>query len=115
VIPNFVWPTVQFSRSDEAGAGGDSAGVVSRARQTGAGRSLKTQQRVCEAREAEASRAARFVQARSTFLRPPALSSRPTVPIRLPRKEVIQPHLPVRLPCYDFTPITSPTFDGSLP
>jgi hypothetical protein len=49
VIPNFVWPTVQFSRSDEASAGGDSAGVVSRARQTGAGRSLKTQQRVCEA------------------------------------------------------------------
>src|SRR5688572_17522308 len=31
------------------------------------------------------------------------------------RKEVIQPHLPVRLPCYDFTPVTSPTFDGSLP
>ena len=30
------------------------------------------------------------------------------------RKEVIQPHLPVRLPCYDFTPITDPTFDGSL-
>ena len=23
-------------------------------------------------------------------------------------KEVIQPHLPVRLPCYDFTPVTSP-------
>jgi hypothetical protein len=33
----------------------------------------------------------------------------------IPRKEVIQPHLPVRLPCYDFTPITEPTFDGSLP
>ena len=33
----------------------------------------------------------------------------------LPRKEVIQPHLPVRLPCYDFTPITNPTFNGSLP
>ena len=33
----------------------------------------------------------------------------------LPRKEVIQPHLPVRLPCYDFTPVTGPTFDGSLP
>ena len=31
----------------------------------------------------------------------------------LPRKEVIQPHLPVRLPCYDFVPITSPTFDRS--
>ena len=32
----------------------------------------------------------------------------------LPRKEVIQPHLPVRLPCYDFVPITNPTFDGYL-
>ena len=31
------------------------------------------------------------------------------------RKEVIQPHLPVRLPCYDLVPIASPTFDGSLP
>ncbi len=30
------------------------------------------------------------------------------------RKEVIQPHLPVRLPCYDFVPIASPTFDRSL-
>ena len=27
------------------------------------------------------------------------------------RKEVIQPHLPIRLPCYDFTPIIKPTFD----
>ena len=26
------------------------------------------------------------------------------------RKEVIQPHLPIRLPCYDLTPITEPTF-----
>ena len=31
------------------------------------------------------------------------------------RKEVIQPHLPVRLPCYDLVLITDPTFDGSLP
>jgi len=31
------------------------------------------------------------------------------------RKEVIQPHLPVRLPCYDLVLITSPTFDDSLP
>jgi hypothetical protein len=30
------------------------------------------------------------------------------------RKEVIQPHLPVRLPCYDFVLIAGPTFDGSL-
>ena len=34
--------------------------------------------------------------------------------VKLLRKEVIQPHLPVRLPCYDFTPIANPTFDGSL-
>ena len=27
------------------------------------------------------------------------------------RKEVIQPHLPIRLPCYDLAPITTPTFD----
>src|SRR3954470_21130280 len=55
------------------------------------GRSLKTQQRV------------KMRTSRSTlFLR------------NLPRKEEIQPQLPLRLPCYDFTPITSPTFDGSL-
>ena len=33
----------------------------------------------------------------------------------IPRKEVIQPQLPLRLPCYDFTPIIDPTFDGCLP
>ena len=32
----------------------------------------------------------------------------------LHRKEVIQPHLPIRLPCYDFTPIIDPTFDCCL-
>jgi hypothetical protein len=30
----------------------------------------------------------------------------------LPRKEVIQPHLPIRLPCYDFTPVIDLTFGG---
>ena len=34
-------------------------------------------------------------------------------PEKLRRKEVIQPHLPVRLPCYDLVPITSLTLDGS--
>ena len=34
---------------------------------------------------------------------------------KLRRKEVIQPHLPVRLPCYDLVPITSLTLDGSIP
>jgi hypothetical protein len=32
-----------------------------------------------------------------------------------PRKEVIQPQLPLRLPCYDFTPITDSTFGRCLP
>src|SRR6059058_194550 len=30
------------------------------------------------------------------------------------RKEVIQPHLPIRLPCYDFVPLTPHTLDGWL-
>ena len=33
----------------------------------------------------------------------------------LPRKEVIQPQVPLRLPCYDFTPITGQTLGGSPP
>ena len=42
-----------------------------------------------------------------------ALTSFVATPLTLPkksfpRKEVIQPHLPVRLPCYDFTPVTNP-------
>ena len=44
--------------------------------------------------------------------RQPRPGSHPhTIPIL--RKEVIQPHLPVRLPCYDFVPIANPTFDHS--
>ena len=30
------------------------------------------------------------------------------------RKEVIQPHLPIRLPCYDFTPVIGPALGSSL-
>ena len=48
--------------------------------------------------------------------RPGALKARPVGHSTcLPRKEVIQPHLPVRLPCYDFTPLTLHTFDASVP
>ena len=32
----------------------------------------------------------------------------PRVALPFSRKEVIQPHLPIRLPCYDFTPVTNP-------
>ena len=31
------------------------------------------------------------------------------------RKEVIQPQVPLQLPCYDFTPIAHHTMDGCLP
>ena len=31
------------------------------------------------------------------------------------KKEVIQPHVPVRLPCYDLVPVTDPTLDCFLP
>ena len=31
-----------------------------------------------------------------------------------PRKEVIQPHLPVRLPCYDFTLVINPALGSCL-
>ena len=34
-------------------------------------------------------------------------------PTRYSRKEVIQPHLPIQLPCYDLAPINSLTF-GAL-
>jgi hypothetical protein len=94
---------VQFSRSAEATCGGLPHGGLSKL--------------------SSASPAARGHRrrARSTFRDRPApgrarsLGHRERRPCELPRKEVIQPQLPLRLPCYDFTPITSPTFDGSLP
>ena len=50
-------------------------------------------------------------------LPPPGTNQHPPVTKQinniLLRKEVIQPHLPVRLPCYDFVPIANPTFDHS--
>ena len=44
---------------------------------------------------------------------PPRQARRPEGRYALLRKEVIQPHLPVRLPCYDLVPIAGPTFDHS--
>jgi hypothetical protein len=95
-------------------------------------RSLKTQQHAPTGTDSKAvpsrvpagsTREPYGRQVRSTYLEPVELGGhgmcrrlRSGAPIlELPRKEVIQPHLPVRLPCYDFTPVTSPTFDGSLP
>jgi hypothetical protein len=109
---NILLATVQFSRSAE------SQGWELHPR-----RSLKTQQRYASVMRRS------FV--RSTFLWPacltqssgrsedrkPEMRFSPVPPdVRgLPRKEVIQPQLPLRLPCYDFTPVTSPTFGGCLP
>lgn len=35
--------------------------------------------------------------------------------LRFLRKEVIQPQVLLRLPCYDFTPVICPALDGSFP
>src|SRR5699024_4369058 len=43
-----------------------------------------------------------------------SLNNKTTLYLFFLRKEVIQPHLPIRLPCYDFTPVTGSTFDSSL-
>ena len=45
-----------------------------------------------------------------TSLRIPALHI-----LRFLRKEVIQPQVLLRLPCYDFTPVICPALDGSFP
>src|SRR3954447_4922891 len=42
------------------------------------------------------------------------LESHTRFSVNILRKEVIQPHLPIRLPCYDFTPIICPTLGGWL-
>jgi hypothetical protein len=36
-------------------------------------------------------------------------------PAKSSLKEVIQPHLPVRLPCYDFTPLAGHTLGTAVP
>ena len=51
-------------------------------------------------------------------LSPPARGVSPSPGVAaglLLRKEVIQPLVPQRLPCYDFIPITTHTLDGSPP
>src|SRR3954452_1217391 len=77
-------------------------------------RTLKAEQRVLAGRPVRDERRA---PVSSTWSLPRCAERSPArrSAKRLLRKEVIQPHLPVRLPCYDFTPIASPTFDSSLP
>ena len=87
------------------------------------GRSLKTQQRGTPRStlfQASPDTGRGFLPVPDFSLAPGSFSSNGPGACRskssgIPRKEVIQPQLPLRLPCYDFTPITNPTFDGSLP
>ena len=46
-------------------------------------------------------------------LAPPDLE-RPTGVLVIPRKEVIQPQVPLRLPCYDLAPVTELTVGRRL-
>ncbi len=39
----------------------------------------------------------------------------PALSAEILRKEVIQPQVPLRLPCYDFTPVAEPTVVACLP
>ena len=48
------------------------------------------------------------VPERRTEILAPALSA------EILRKEVIQPQVPLRLPCYDFTPVAKPTVVACL-
>ena len=40
--------------------------------------------------------------------------TRPGAFVSILRKEVIQPQVPLRLPCYDFTPVAEPTVASCL-
>ena len=117
--------TVQFSRSAERRTRPASPWRRAERRSGGAGRAgpskLNSMRRPRSWPKAACVAPARFGRRSSCRGRPRDRRRapgrvRPAVrPRALPRKEVIQPQLPLRLPCYDFTPVTSPTFDGSLP
>ena len=103
-------------RSAVAGITGNGAGRPlpqnGRARSAGGGRDGRAQDGL---RRMDEGGPAAAVCSRTSSSQCSTGSGRPDRSTSLLRKEVIQPHLPVRLPCYDFTPITDPTFDGSLP
>jgi hypothetical protein len=46
--------------------------------------------------------------------RPWLIKAAKVAPRRFLRKEVIQPQVPLRLPCYDFTPVADLTVAGCL-
>ncbi len=54
-----------------------------------------------------------LARALSTVLQQP-IGCGCSIPKLFSRKEVIQPHLPIRLPCYDFTPVMNPAVVSAL-
>src|SRR5215203_3189883 len=105
---------VQFSRSGEGATGGLPRLVSQNSAVRARGRTRR--QRAPDSVDVlDAPNEAPRAKPRACPRRGEAIPSAAGSLCELPRKEVIQPHLPLRLPCYDFTPVTSPTFDGSLP
>ena len=87
---------------------------------TGQARSLKTQQQTSSHAEVdvdlgEPDHGRKGAVKNNTEFHRRAWQPPVVIATGIPRKEVIQPQLPLRLPCYDFTPIINPTFDGCLP
>ena len=57
-----------------------------------------------------------FVETGGGIGQTPLLISEPLISdLWKSRKEVIQPQVPLRLPCYDFTPVTNHSVDACLP
>ena len=50
-----------------------------------------------------------------SILRKPGRGLTEALSVTILRKEVIQPQVPLRLPCYDFTPVADPTVVSFLP
>ena len=108
--------TVQFSRSGRGATRRRASGLTS----TSLGTYIPERRRRAGLSKLNSMRAASAGRTRACGLPGPvdiarAIARGDRCPNGLPRKEVIQPQLPLRLPCYDFTPVASPTFDGSLP
>ena len=57
---------------------------------------------------------ARKLELENEAMEGPEIRDGPPAPSKLLRKEVIQPQVPLRLPCYDFTPITDHTFGACI-
>ena len=81
----------------------------------GSRRSLKTQQQTSSYVEVDVDLGGPEIPDGEGFPIDSSGSASGVIAPEIPRKEVIQPQLPLRLPCYDFTPIIDPTFDGCLP